>query len=134
MKKSLIILLTFFSSFSFGQTTVDALFQKADSAFFDFKDYPKALDLYRQIEKQLTPTDKDWKYLVNKIARSLFFIESVNRKDSKKSIELSQQYIDFADKNKPYLDTIMYDKKFFMYKNMVVAYFALDQLDKAKIY
>jgi hypothetical protein len=134
MKTLVMAILIFSYSLVSGQTSTGALFDKADSLFFDYKDYPKALDLYRQIEKRISPSDKDWNYLVNKIARSLFFIESYQRKDSKKSIELSSQYIEFADKNKSYLDTLMYEKKYFMYKNIVVAYFALDQLDKAKIY
>jgi len=134
MKTLVMTILIFSYSFVSGQSSSTILFDKADSLFFDYKDYPKALDLYRQIEKQISPSDKDWKYLVNKIARSLFFVESAQRKDSKKSIELSSQYIEFADKNKSYLDTIMYDKKYFMYKNIIVGYFASDQLDKAKVY
>ncbi|MBS1636873.1 MAG: hypothetical protein JST26_13230 [Bacteroidetes bacterium] len=134
MKKIVTLIALLLSTLLSGQTSLETLFEKADSAFFDYKNYPLALDLYKQIEKQISPSDKDWNYTINKIARSLFLLESDSRKDPKKSIDLSEQYIEFADKNKQYLDTVLYEKKYFMYKNIVVGYFALNQIDKAKIY
>src|SRR6218665_630449 len=80
MKNLLLISLTFCCLFVCGQAPVEVLFQKADSAYFDEKDYPRALSLYRQIEKQIDPSSKDWKYLSNKIARSLFFVEGSQRR------------------------------------------------------
>jgi len=132
MKKLFVILLTCSCLFATGQTEI--LFKKADSLFYDYKDYPKALELYKQIETQITLVDTDWSYVMSKIARCLFTMEASARKDSKKSIELATQFIEHADKNREYIDTAIYEKKFFMYKNLVVAYFALEQLDKAKIY
>ena len=132
MNKSILSFFAFyFSIAALGQST-DELFQKADSAYFDYKDYPTALKYYREIKDHLKPSDKDYAYIVDKIARSLFFLQQLNKGDNVKSIEYSHQFIDLANKEGSYITPEVLDKKYFMYKNLIVGYFGLGQMAKAK--
>ena len=123
----------FFSITSVGQST-DELIEKADSAYFDYKDYTTALTLYNKIKGQLKPADKDYGYAVDKVARTLFYLDQQNKDNHLKSIELSKQFIDLANKEGNYINPEILDKKYFMYKNIIVGYFGLGQRAKAKPY
>lgn len=120
---------------TFGQK-LDQLFQNADVSYFDKKDYQTALELYKGIKAQLKSTDKDYPYTVNKIATSLFNLEQeADKKDDfSKSLEFSNEFIDLIDVEAKYIEPKLAAKKYWMYKNIIVAYFGLDQRDKAKSY
>ena len=132
MNRSILLLFGIFISITtIGQST-DELLQKADSAYFDYKDYETALNLYKKIKSQLKPIDKDYSYTVDKVARALFFFEQNSKSNYAKSIELSKQFIDLADKEGVYINPEILQQKYFMYKNIVVDYFGLGQKSKAK--
>ena len=121
---------------AFGQTNIDQLFSKADSSYFDYKDYETALDLYEQIRNQIDSSHKDYIYTIDKIARALFYLEMEAREknDVEKSIELSKEFVNHADNYPKRIDPAVLEKKYFMYKNIIIGYFALGQKDKAKPY
>ena len=96
MNRSILLLFGIFISITtIGQST-DELLQKADSAYFDYKDYETALNLYKKIKSQLKPIDKDYSYTVDKVARALFFFEQNSKSNYAKSINCFESSIDFA--------------------------------------
>lgn len=119
-----------------GQGRIDQLLSKADSAYFDHKDYSTALVLYKQIKERIDSTHLDYKYTVDKIARTIFYLEHETRSKNEveKSIELSEEFINLVDKYSKYIDSAVIEKKYFMYKNMIIGYFALKQGNKAQLY
>jgi len=136
MKITLASILLLFCFSSIGQVSFENLIQKADSAYFDFKDYNTALNLYEQIKGQLKPNDKDYNYILDKVAKSIFYLESEvsNKNDWQKSILLSQKFIDLITKEGISLSKELVQKKYWMYKNIVVGNYGLGQKDIAKTY
>lgn len=133
MRTTTTIFFLFFCACIWGQNNIDLLFQKADSTYFDYKDYNKALGLYNKIKSQLKTSDKDYAYTVDKIAKSIFYLQlQVAEKDNwEQSISLSNQFIDVVEKESKYIEPELEVKKYWMYKNIVVGYFGLDQQKKA---
>ncbi len=118
---------------AFSQTDV---LGQADSAYFDYKDYDKALALYQQVHQNLDEKDEDFGYVTDKIARTLFNLELKTRgnHDTEKSIEFSKKFIQFANEYPSFIDEGVLEKKYFMYKNLVVAYFEQNDLQEAEKY
>jgi tetratricopeptide (TPR) repeat protein len=138
MMKKLIMILYFglvLQTITYGQT-INQLFQKADSSYFDYQDYKSAIDLYNKILNKLNPSDKDYNYVVDKIAKSLFYVEQQVREENDflKSIEYSKEFITIIEKEEKYIDKEIVTKKYWMYKNIVMDYFALGKKDEAKPY
>jgi hypothetical protein len=130
----LILTLSLICSFHvFGQTNI---LEQADSAYFDYKDYDKALALYQQVHTNLEQKDEDFGYVTDKIARTLFSLElkSRNALDTDKSIEYSKKFIQLSDEYPSFIHESVLEKKYFMYKNLVVAYFDKDDLREANKY
>jgi hypothetical protein len=131
IKLILLLFPIFLSNVAIGQST-DELLQKADSAYFDHKQYETALNLYKEIKRQLKPTDRDYGYAVDKVARALFYLQQQNKENHTKSIDFSKQFIDLADKEGSHINPEILSKKYFMYKNIISGYFGLGQRVKAK--
>ncbi|MBL7713243.1 MAG: hypothetical protein JNL13_12280 [Chitinophagaceae bacterium] len=119
-----------------AQTDVHTLLSKADSAYFDFKDYKTALRLYKSIRGNLKEVDADYSYTVDKIAKSLFYCQYDEHQigNYQSSLMLSKELLDMLDRDKKYLDTSLDSKKYWLYKNMVMGYFSMGELQKAKVF
>lgn len=135
MKTTYIILtLSLICSFeAIGQTN---LLEQADSAYFDYENYNKALALYQEVHSSLDKKDEDFGYVTDKIARTLFYLESKSREefDTDKSIEYSKKFIQLADEYPSFIQEAVLEKKYWMYKNLVVAYFEKENLQEANKY
>jgi hypothetical protein len=131
---NLLLTLSLICSFqAIGQTNV---LEQADSAYFDYKDYDKALALYQQVHTNLDQKDEDFGYVTDKIARTLFNLESKSLEefDADKSIEYSKKFIQLANEYPSFIHEGVLEKKYWMYKNLVVAYFEKDDLQEANKY
>lgn len=124
------------SSTCFGQNSFDSLLTQADSNYFDFKDYEQALSLYSKASEIITEDHKDYGYTIDKMARSIFYLESNSREqyDTDNSIKYSKEFIQLADKHPSHIDAGVLAKKYFMVKNLIVAYFEKEDLATAKKY
>lgn len=130
------ILILLISNTSYGQADISKLIEEADSAYFDYKDYNKALGLYSDVKDSIDEKHKDFGYIVDKIARNLFNLEleSSIKFDTEGSIKYSKEFIELADEYPLFINEEVLAKKYFMYKNLVVANFARGGLSEAKKY
>ncbi len=129
-----IVLFTVFSASA--QTDVNSLLAKADSAYFDYKDYKSSLALYKSAKAKLKMTDKDYAYTVDKIAKSLFYYQFDESKSEnyKSSIALSKELIEILDYQNQLVDTALLAKRYWLYKNIIMGYFSLGESSQAKAY
>lgn len=138
MIKNLVLFcsLLLITPFVFGQGTLADKISKADSMYFDYKDYNKALELYKAIKVELDKKHPDFGYTVDKIARSLFNLELLSREtfDKENSIKYSNQFIELAEDYPSFINEDVLAKKYYMYKNLVVANFEKENFEEVKKY
>jgi hypothetical protein len=132
MNKPICFLLGVLFHLSATAQSGEELLKKADSAYFDYKDFETALGLYTKAKMQIKPDHRDYSYVVDKIAKTVFYLQQEKKNDHARSIELSKQFIQLIDKEADLITPELVSKKYFMYKNIVVGYFGMEQRDKAK--
>jgi hypothetical protein len=132
MKRVILLLFCFLLLKLSSAQSTSGLILRADSAYYDYKNYSVALDLYTKAKLNLKRHDKDYGYVADKIAKTLFYLQQFFKDDNSKSIEHSKQFLELIAKDGAYITPELVSKKYFMYKNIVVGYFGLGQIQNAR--
>ncbi len=136
MKKLLCIfvLITGIHGFVTSQVANDKLQQAGD--YLNKEDYNNALQLFRELREQTSKTDSLYPDIAYGLSASLFYVLlDVKAKDDwSRSVELLTEFINSLEEDKDYLNPKLQEQVYWSYKDLVVAYFGLNQLDKAKMY
>lgn len=119
---------------TFGQTSQQKL-QEAN-AFLDDKDYVNSLKLFREIYAQVNHKDTTFNSVAYGLCASLFYtiIDKKAKDDWNATADLSVEFIKVLRDDKDFIPKGLQEKKYWAYKDLVVAYFGLEQRDKAKPY
>jgi hypothetical protein len=112
--------------------------QKLKDAFdyLDKKDFSNSLKLFRELHSQVDRTDPSFSYVASGTAESLFFmlLDVMKRNDWKGTIDLSNEFLKLLEDDASVLDPSWLGKKYWVYKDLVVAHFGLGQWDLARQY
>ncbi|MCB0633428.1 MAG: hypothetical protein KDD15_27015, partial [Lewinella sp.] len=130
---SLLILLPFLAN---GQTRIDTLFAVADHHFQN-KNYDRAQELYGNLKSVLDKGTNDYNYAADQIAMIRFFDRDALRQQGKyrESINYLMDFIRYIEEEREFIRPLWYDeKRYFLIKTIIQNYFALGELEKARIY
>lgn len=118
-----------------AQTDPSATYNKADS-LYRAGDLREALTQYEGLEGALDKADTLYPYALWYHAMTLWNLESEHRgsNDWPSALKYALDFEKVLDRSVGHLSEEELSKKYWMFKNIVVAYFALDQVDKARIY
>ncbi|MCF8297875.1 MAG: hypothetical protein K9J13_10055 [Saprospiraceae bacterium] len=135
MKKSLTILLLITSILSFGQTEISKKYETADS-LLQADNFKEAYKIYKNIEAICDKKDTLYDYILWYYIGVTTQLENQNRMNEKfdSSLIFGLEALSLIEKGKEYYDKKFAAREFWMYKNIIVSYFGLGQLDKAKKY
>lgn len=134
MKQLTIILTILFTvpTLTFGQTTQKKL-QEAN-AYLDKQDYVNSLKLFRELHTQVTHDDTAFSVVAYGLCASLFYtlLDIKEKEDWRTTADLSKEFIKVLEDDKDFIPEGLQEKKYWAYKDLVVAYFGLGQREKAK--
>lgn len=135
MKKILTILFLTISTITFGQTEILKKYQTADSLLVA-DNFLGAYNILKEIEPKCDKKDTLYDYILWYYVGVTTELEKQNRTNEKfdKSLQYGLEALQLIEKGKPYFDEKFASREFFMTKNIVVSYFGLGQLEKAKKY
>lgn len=131
--RQLLFLLVAIPHLLVGQT-IDQKIKEASSQF-ENKDFGKSLVLFRQLRVDYNKKDTAFGKISWGYAASLYYsaLEAKNKEEWEKVINLSTEFVKLLDDDREYLGDYQ-DKKYWSYKDFVVAYNATGQPKKAEIY
>lgn len=113
---------------------VDSLIQKAEVNYFDLQDFNRALLIYQQIEESIRPDHKAYEYVIDKVASSLYFIQKAAAQsgNKQKAIDSAEEFVAYIEKRESQLHDKITLHKYYMLRNLVVAYFEQNKLERAE--
>jgi len=135
MKIKLTIFLLFVFSFSFGQTGIYDQYQKADS-LFQKDNYADAYKILKDIEPKCDKKDTLYNYILWYYTMSVTLLENEYRmkEDWKNAFNYGTEALQAIEKGKKFFDEKFAAREYWMYKNVIVSCFGLNDLDKARNY
>jgi hypothetical protein len=133
-KAILTVLLLAFSSISFGQT----ILLKLDKAYeyYDSKQYDKAYQQFNSLKNEILPSDTLFKDLAFGLTASTYFreLKAKNANDWNNTILLANEFLHNLDIYGNSVGEGLLEKKYFAYKDLIIAYFGLNKRDSASIF
>jgi hypothetical protein len=135
MKKMLTLLFLTISSITFGQSEIIEKYRIADNFMLNDNFY-EAYKIFKDIEPKCSSKDTLYDYILWYYTSSATLIESSFREKQQfdSSLYYGLEALKLIKKGKPLFDEKFASREFFMIKNIVVSYFGLGQIDKAKEY
>lgn len=137
MKKLIIVftLLLAAPTFMLAQTEHQKKIEES-SVFFQNKDYPNALKLLRELHTEVDRQDSTFATVAYGLSSSLFYalLDAKKNNNRETIVLLAPEFITVLEQDKDVLDTSLQEKKYWAYKDIIVAYFGLGQREKAKPY
>lgn len=124
------------TSVCFGQTEIiNIQYQKADS-LYRAKNNIEAYKILKEIEIQCDKEDTLYNYILwyYNATTTLLEKEERGKENWTNAIEYGLESVKLIEKGQKYFDDEFQERKYWMYKNLIVSYFGLNQLDKAKSY
>lgn len=133
MKKILLIISLSISLGTLGQTEILKKYQTAEKLIQKDK-ILEAYTLLKNIEHDCDKKDTLYNYILWYYVGATTELEKSHRMNEKfdKSLEYGLEALVLIEKGKYYFDKKFAERKFWMHKNIIVSYFGLGQLDKAK--
>lgn len=136
MNKITTLLLLTISIVSFGQTEiVNKQYQKADS-LYQAENNIEAYKIFKEIEIQCDKKDTLYDYILwyYNATATLLEKEERSKQNWSNALEYGLESLELIKKGENYFDDKFQDRKYWMYKNLIVSYFGLNQLSNAKKY
>lgn len=120
---------------SFGQAPIQKMLDKA-FAMFDEKQYDSAFKYFDDLRKQVTRTDSLFPPVAFGYTASLYFreLDVKNAEDWNKTEELAYQFLAAVEEYKGLISDELSEKRYFAWKDIVVANFGLQRREKAREY
>ena len=131
----LLLILMFVPAFLFAQNGELSKQEQAD-AYFQKKDYYSAAKLYRKLRKEVKKEDSAYGKITFGLSASLFYslIDLKAKDEWQMIINESDEFIAILETDERFFNAELESKKYWAYKDLVVAYNALGQRDKAATY
>lgn len=135
MNRLLITILLMIPGLSYGQVDISKKYQFADS-LMKINDFMGAYNIFKEIEPECDKKDTMYNYILWYYTSSATQIEKNHRENQQfdSSLFYGLETLKIIEKAKPYFDEKFASREYFMTKNIVVSYFGLGELDKAKKY
>lgn len=133
MKTILLIFALTFSLGTFGQTDILKKYQTAEKLIHKDKVF-EAYTILKTIEQECDKNDTLYNYILWYYVVTTSELEKNNRIHEKfdKSLEFGLEALELIEKGKNNFDKKFAEREFWMRKNIIVSYFGLGQLEKAK--
>lgn len=118
-----------------GQNNLINKYNKADSLYLS-ENYLDALPLYAELEKEIDKEDTLYADVLWYYGTTLWQLELTyrNSMDWKNSLKYALECEKVLEKAEGHLSDKYLSRKYWLYKNVTLAYFGLDQIDKARSY
>ena len=135
MKKLLTVILTVISGVIFGQEDNLEKYSIADSLYMS-GNIDSALIKFSELEDTLDKQDTLYVYSLWYYGNCLAIKEEINRniENWNESLKYGLEFLKVIDKATGYFDDEYYNQKYWMYKNITLAYFGLSKHEEAKPY
>ena len=135
MRKRLTILLLIISTTTFAQTEILKKYQSADS-LLQGNNFAEAYHILKEIEPRCDSKDTLYSYILWYYAATTSELEKQYRTAEKFEISLTfgLEALKLIEKGKAFFDAKFAMREYWMYKNIIVSYFGLGQMDKALKY
>jgi hypothetical protein len=135
MRKRLTILLLIISTTTFAQTEILKKYQSADS-LLQGNNFAEAYHILKEIEPRCDSKDTLYSYILWYYAATTSELEKQYRTAEKFDISLTfgLEALKLIEKGKAFFDAKFAMREYWMYKNIIVSYFGLGQIDKAHKY
>lgn len=135
MKQLLLILLLAIAASTYGQSSLVKKYRTADSLLHISK-LSEAWRILKDIEPVCDQNDTLYRYILWSYMGVTSRLEMHYRLKEKfdTAYFLGQEALRLIDKNAPYYDSTFGDRKYWMYKNLVVSSFGLGKHEQAKQY
>jgi tetratricopeptide (TPR) repeat protein len=120
---------------SFGLNNVLEKYIKADS-LLKINNVLEAYKIYKEIIPQIDKKDTLYNYVIWYYISTASTLENIYKwkGDYKNSLSFGLEALKLIKENKKYFNKKFADKEQWMYKNIIVSYFGLEQIDKANKY
>lgn len=94
----------------------------------------EARPVFRQLEERMSDEDTLYAYVLWYYTATLTELEERSRlaEDWSESLKLAKEALGVIEKGKPYFDRRFKQREYWMTNNMIVSYFGLNKLEKAK--
>jgi hypothetical protein len=118
---------------TFGQTEILKKYQNADS-LLQAHYYSEAYNILKEIEPKCDKKDTLYNYILWYYIGATSELEKQNRTSEKfdKSLQYGLEALSLIENGEKFFDKEFAAREFWMHKNLIVSYFGLGQLDKAK--
>lgn len=130
----LTILLLVFSNIILGQTTI----LKLNKAFelYDSKQYDNSYKQFNTLKNEILPTDTLFKDLAFGLTASTYFrqLKAKNANDWDNTVLLANEFLKDLDVYNNFINEGLLEKRYFAYKDLIVAYLGLNKRDSASVY
>jgi hypothetical protein len=135
MKKRITILLLIISTATLAQTEISKKYQTADS-LLQLTDFTAAYPILKEIESKCDSKDTLYSYILWYFAATTSELEKQYRTAEKfdKSLAFGLEALNLIEKGKAFFDGKFAMREYWMYKNIIVSFFGLGQIDKAQKY
>lgn len=135
MKKIFIFLLFTITTVSYGQTEIYKKFLSADS-LMQANNFTEAYTRFNEIEQTCDKNDTLYSSILWYFVGTVTTLEKSYRMNEKfdSALVYSLKALELIKKGKPLFDKKFALREVWMRKNVIISYFGLGQLDKAKIY
>jgi hypothetical protein len=135
MRKRLTILLLIISTTTFAQTEILKKYQSADS-LLQGNNFAEAYHILKEIEPRCDSKDTLYSYILWYYAATTSELEKQYRTAEKfdNSLTFGLEALKLIEKGKAFFDAKFAMREYWMYKNIIVSYFGLGQIDKALKY
>ncbi len=135
MKTTFLLFLLAFSTISFAQEAVATQYQKAET-LLEEGNFSDAYQIYKKIEPECKESDSLYPYIL-----WFYTVTATQLEKQEFAKEKWQSVLDYAletltilEKGENHFDDGYSARKYWMYKDIIVSYFGLGQLDNAKKY
>lgn len=136
-KTLFLILFAAFAQTTYGQKTIETEinFSKAYS-FYELKQYDSSLWYFNELKKVITKEDTLFRDVAFGITASLYFRElaAKNAEDWKKTETLANDFLNTVEEYKDVLPAGLLEKKYFVWKDLVLVNFGTGKKEEAKKY